>query len=50
MDLRDRCAPARSDLDDASAGEITFTGFDRAVIDIEFSPDRSLAAAIAPLP
>ena len=38
------------DLDDPGRGEITFTGFDAYVIDIEFSPDRSLAAVIAPLP
>ena len=38
------------DLDDPGRGEITFTGFDTYVIDIEFSPDRSLAAVIAPLP
>ena len=38
------------DLDDPGRGENTFTGFDMYVIDIEFSPDRSLAAVIAPLP
>ena len=38
------------DLDDPGRGEDAFTGFDTYVIDIEFSPDRSLAAVIAPLP
>ncbi len=37
-------------LDGADRGETTFTGFDELVIDIEFSPDRKLAAVIAPLP
>ena len=57
--LEDPCQPDGScdttrfralDLDDPGRGEITFTGFDEYVIDIEFSPDRSLAAVIAPLP
>ena len=38
------------DLDDPGRGENIFSGFDEYVIDIEFSPDRSLVAAIAPLP
>jgi WD40 repeat protein len=38
------------DLDDPGGAENTLTGFDMYVIDIEFSPDRSLAAVIAPLP
>ncbi len=38
------------DLDDPEHGEITFSGFDEYAIDIEFSPDQSLAAVIAPLP
>ena len=57
--LQDSCQPEGSscdtatlralDLDDPGRGEITFTGLD-LVIDVEFSPDRKLAAAIAPLP
>jgi DNA-binding SARP family transcriptional activator len=56
--LEDPCQPEGScedatlralDLDDPGPGDVTFSGLDLA-IDIEFSPDRSLAAVIAPLP
>ncbi|WP_175525233.1 BTAD domain-containing putative transcriptional regulator [Microbacterium sp. cf046] len=57
--LEDPCQPDGScgtsairalDLDDPARDGITFTGFNEPAIDIEFSPDQSLAAAIAPLP
>jgi WD40 repeat protein len=38
------------DIEGDSLGETTFTGFGWSTIDIEFSPDRSHMAAIAPLP
>jgi WD40 repeat protein len=38
------------DLDDPGRGETTFSGFPDFAIDIEFSPDGSLVAGIAPLP
>lgn len=38
------------DLEHPDRGETSLTGFDEYVIDIEYSPDRSKAAVIAPLP
>lgn len=37
-------------LDDRDGGETIYDGFNAEVIDIEYSPDRTLAAVIAPLP
>lgn len=57
--LEDPCQPDGScettgvravDLDDPGGGATSFTGLDKYGIDIEFSPDRSLAAVISALP
>lgn len=37
-------------LHDGGPGELAFTGFPGEVIDIEYSADQTLAAAVAPLP